>query len=62
VQVGELGKTPDITIFREKKQAFSSTQSFQGDKEKAEKSRADRGKEARKQSFIFPTYFCRTSD
>jgi hypothetical protein len=32
VQVGELGKTPDITIFREKKQAFSSTQSFQGDK------------------------------
>lgn len=32
VQVGELGKTPDITIFREQKEAFSSTQSFQGDK------------------------------
>jgi hypothetical protein len=32
VQVGELGKTPDVTIFREQKEAFSSTQSFQGDK------------------------------
>lgn len=32
VQVGELGKTHDLTIFRGKKQAFSSTQSFQGDK------------------------------
>ncbi len=32
VQVGELGKTHDLTIFREQKQVFASTQSFQGDK------------------------------
>src|SRR5207237_3898826 len=32
VQIGELGKTPDLTIFREQKQVFASTQSFQGDK------------------------------
>jgi hypothetical protein len=74
VQVGELGKTPDVTIFREQKQVFASTQSFQGDKgyvgepqirtpHKKQKNQVlTEEKKQENKALSTSAHFCRTSD
>jgi hypothetical protein len=68
VQVGELGRLLTLQSSEKKSKRFHRHSHFReikdmsatlklGRRIKAKKSRAGRGKEARKQSFIFPTYF-----